>query len=164
MFNRTLLSISFAVLAMAIASGCGGGGNGSSGAESSAPAITKAAFVKGARKICSETGEKMRTQGVAFLEKVMKESGKSFKGAEVTLVSEWLVPKLETEVKELRALGAPSGEQGEVDAIYEALKEVIALAKSNPKRYLYDQVNGKHPYREVEKLATAYGIPECGQP
>jgi len=137
--------------------GCGGSG------ESSTPTIAKAAFIKQATAICERTSESVNAEGFEALQELEESSGETGRAAEAEFIPEWLVPALETEIEELRGLGTPS-DGDRVDAIYGSLEEVINLAESNPKRYLYEQANFKHPYKEAEKLATAYGIPECGQP
>lgn len=138
--------------------GCGGSG------DSSTPTIGKAAFIRQAKSVCTGTTEKVDSEGYEVLQEVEASSGKTGRAAEAVFIPEWLVPALETEVEELRALGTPPGDRARLDAIYKVLEEVTALAKSDPKRYLYEQANFKHPYHEAQRLSAAYGIPECGEP
>ncbi len=154
--------MTLAVISLTVGAGCGGGGD--SGSTSTAPTVAKPVYLKRAKAICRKAVKRTLTEGVAKLHALEKSSGKSAKASEQVLISNWLAPTLEGTVEELRAVGVPPGDEDRVNAIYEALEEVIELAKTDPKRYLYEQVNAKHPYREVERLAAAYGIPECGQP
>lgn len=126
--------------------------------------ISKTAFVRQADQICEKTSAKVNSEGPAALQRIADEGQKSSQETEEALVSEWLVPLIRAEIDELRALGAPSGEEDRIDAILEALEDVIGKAAADPGRYLYEQGNFKYPYREAEKLATAYGIEACGQP
>lgn len=139
------------------AAGCGGGGEAT-------PAVTKAEFIRQAKKICDKANEKVNTEGAVALQEIEQNGGGSGGQAEVELVSQWLGPLVDTEVAELRALGAPRGDEDRLNAMYQNLEEVADLAKSNPKRYLYEQANFKRPYQEAEDEASAYGIPRCGQP
>lgn len=127
------------------------------------PMISKAVFVKKASAICSETNAKASSEGIKVLRR-LESDGASGQDPEAALVTEWLVPTIQTEIDELRALGTPDGDEERVDAILVALQDVIDRADADPERYLSEQVNFEHPYKEVEKLATAYGISECGQP
>ena len=158
-----LAALTAIVASMSIIAGCGGGGDPSS-TSSATPVIAKASYVRRAKAICKGALDRTLTEGVALLKRTEKTTGKSPKEAQQELISTWLAPMLEKTVASLRALGAPSGDEDRVDGIYKALEEVIELAKAEPSRYLYEQVNAKHPYRKAERLATAYGIPECGQP
>lgn len=150
--------IASALALASIAAGCGGS------SEASAPPIGKAAFIKKANAVCEATQKSVLSEGIPVLRKIEHSTGKTGREAEAVYIPQWLVPATESEIEELRALGAPSGDEDRVDAILEALQEVADLAKSDPKKYLYLQANFKHPYKTVEKLATEYGIEPCGQP
>ena len=70
-----------------------------------------------------------------------------------------VVPALEGEVKAIRALGAPAGDEDEVEAILSATERGVAAIERDP-RGLLDGVPA--PLREAERLARRYGSRECG--
>jgi hypothetical protein len=70
-----------------------------------------------------------------------------------------VVPALEGEVKAIRALGAPAGDEHDVEAILAATDRGIARIERDP-RGLLDGVPA--PLREAERLARRYGSQECG--
>ncbi len=70
-----------------------------------------------------------------------------------------VVPALETEVRAIRALGAPAGDEQRVEAILTATEQGIAAIKSDP-RGLLDGVPGQ--LRRAQRLAEAYGSQQCG--
>jgi ABC-type transporter Mla MlaB component len=135
-----------------------------SGAAAAKAPLRRPVFIKKATAICNHTTAKVDSEGIAALRKVERESGNSERKAKVEYIPEWLVPTLEDELAELRSLGAPSGDEKQIDAVFATLEEVVEKAKTEPEKYLYLQVHAKYPYLKVEELATAYGIPECGQP
>ena len=165
MTTRAALAV-FAFLALAAMAGCGGGNDSpsssSSSSSSSRPTITKAGFVKQATLICEEGSGTLRSKALVMLRQLEKR-GESGGRAAVLLVPSLLVPTLEAELDKLRALGVPNGEGRRLRAFYESLEGVIKEAQSSPRHFLFVQ-GTKSPYRETVKLATAYGIPRCGQP
>jgi hypothetical protein len=145
-----------AALAVALpVAGCGGGGGGES---SNGPTISKAAFVKKADAICKGSIERIEKSFVAYLRK----SGGGIhpgKAAEEELVGKVLVPSVKREVKELRALGAPSGDEARVDAIVEALEEGVETAESDPKAVTN---SSEVVFGIASRLAKEYGLEACG--
>lgn len=70
-----------------------------------------------------------------------------------------VVPALESEVAAIGALGAPEGDEEEVEAILDATEDGIAAIEADP-RALLDGVPA--PLRRAQKLAQAYGSRQCG--
>ena len=70
-----------------------------------------------------------------------------------------VVPALETEVRAIGSLGAPRGDEEEVEAILDATERGIAQIKADPVAV----VDGPPPaLREAGRLAKAYGSRQCG--
>jgi hypothetical protein len=70
-----------------------------------------------------------------------------------------VVPALDGEVKAIRALGPPEGDEAEVEAILRATERGIAQIESRP-RALED---GAPPaLRTAQRLAERYGSQQCG--
>jgi hypothetical protein len=136
-----------------IATGCGGG----SGDEVSASAISKAAFAKQADAICKNGSERMARDFLKYLKKAgVKHPSQA---VQEKLVGKFLVPSVKREIKELRALGAPSGDEGRVGEIVKALEEGVETAEGNPEAVTNssDVVFGI-----ASRLAGEYGLEVCG--
>jgi hypothetical protein len=70
-----------------------------------------------------------------------------------------VVPALESEVRAIRAIGAPEGDEQQVDAILAATEQGIAAIERDP-RGLLDGVPA--PLTRAQRLAEAYGSRQCG--
>jgi hypothetical protein len=139
-----------ATLAMLIA-GCG------SGAEDTTVALTKAEFIKQGDAICKKGNKESETE----VEDFAKEKGFSLerpsKDQAEEVVTEVLVPNLQRQAKELDALGAPKGDEAEIDALIVSLEEATAEFEKDPTSYFEESALAK-PIR----LENAYGFKVCG--
>lgn len=142
-------------LTVAILAGCDSG-------DAAGGEIDKAEFVKRANAICEATQMKLLSRGLLVFRRISR--GKSKSEAEAIFVPKWLVPVIRAEVEEVRALGAPAGDEAEVDAIFDELESVLDEAEANPTRFNYEQAHFSRPYRTSERLANEYGIWACGHP
>ncbi len=146
------------LLAMAAGAGCGGSGAEAGGA----PAIGKAEFVAKATRICKQNRKRFLTAALRAEQRAHLRTAADRARFEAENVERRLAPRLDTEIREIRALGAPSGDEGKVEAILSALQEVADFAAEDPKGFYEAQFKFHHPYRKVFKLADEYGIPACG--
>jgi hypothetical protein len=72
-----------------------------------------------------------------------------------------VIPALEAEVRAIRALGAPAGDEAEVEAIIAATEAGIDEIRADPVAVL----DGPPPsLRVAGRLARAYGSQSCGVP
>ncbi len=69
------------------------------------------------------------------------------------------VPALRSEVRAIRALGAPPGDERQVEGILAATERGIAAIEANP-RALAD--GPPRALRQAQRLAEAYGSQQCG--
>ncbi len=144
--------LAVAVIAASIAAGCGG----DSGDDANSP--SKAVFIKKADAVCQKGTARMQRAFLSFLNK-HKDLKRPSKSEYEKLVGALLVPSVEKEVKELRALAAPSGDEDAVDAIIGALEEGIETAEANPAAVANssDAIFGI-----ASRLAGEYGLETCG--
>ena len=152
------LAASFAALAVAATAGCGGGDEGNGDGEFPSGVSqpqTKVEFLREADRICFSTEQQIE----AAADDLLAERG-GVDPAEVERVAlEIAVPALETEVRAIRAIPVPDGDQVEVEAILAATEEGIAEIEADP-RALSD---GPPPsLRKAERLARSYGSQQCG--
>lgn len=153
-------------LLLALVAGCGGGGNGagnssSSAAEGSTVASktwtgSKQAFIEKADAICSKGGARIYEQVVKALYPGGIDGANP--GQMKQAVETILAPGLEAEIRKIRALGYPSGEEEEVEAIFTAVEEQLERARSEPTVFLKEG----DPFRDPAKLGEAYGFAICG--
>lgn len=140
------------VIALAVA-GCGGGD--SSTASSS---ISKEKFVTKADAICKKGTERMQAAIFAAL-KHPRNLTKVSKTEQEKIVATAMVPSVSREVKELRALPIPEGDEEKVDAMLTALEEGIETAERDPEAVTKssDAVFGIS-----SRIAGEYGLEACG--
>lgn len=123
------------------ASGCGGGGS---------TALSKPEFEKQANQICLEEEGKR----AAELAKALQGSPTQ-EDAEKVVIK--VLPFYEHTAERIDALGAPSGDEKEVEAIVKAMEEAAAKAKADPGT----AVTGGLQFREANELAAKYGLKKC---
>jgi hypothetical protein len=140
-----------AIVAALVLGGCGGSdGDSTSTAAVSveASSLTKAEFQKKASEICAK--------GTASVQDVVQKAivGKGSVAAVETAV----FPVIESFVTEIAALGAPKGEEAEVEAFLTALREDTEGAKANPSGSMARLAKN---FKASGDLARRYEIDAC---
>jgi hypothetical protein len=147
--GKQLIVLVAGVLAAAlVVAGCG----------SSDSSISKAEFVKKADAVCKKGEEEVQKDFGTFAKK-HENVKKPTEADYAELVDAVLVENVEAEVNDIRALGAPEGDEKEVEAMLEAREESIEKAQDNPKAVIK---SNEDIFGEASKLAKAYGLKECG--
>ena len=137
-----------------LVAGCGGGSDDSS----DGPTISKVAFIKKADAVCSRGNNRMEIAFAHFLEKNKNIKHPSEADFEA-LVGKVVVPNLKREIKEIRALGAPDGDEDKVDGILTALEEGLETAEGNPQAAVK---SSEVVFGISSRLAKEYGLEVCG--
>jgi hypothetical protein len=77
----------------------------------------------------------------------------------VTLTGELVVPNLEGQISDLRALTPPEGDEETVEAIYATLETAVQKIADDP-----SIVTGEPPaeFEEASRLAREHGMEKCG--
>lgn len=155
--SKRLLALLAAVAAIAlIAAGCGGGSDNTGSASS----LSKAEFVKKGNAICAR-GQKEIDEGVENFGKEHNLSGKVPTKAERNeLTNDVLIPIVLKEVDNIRALGIPSGNEKEVEAMLSAVEEATVEIEKDPSLL---NPAGAGPFKKPNKLAREYGLNACGE-
>lgn len=151
--GRGALVVGAMVIALAVG-GCGG----SSDSSSSTGSISKEKFVAKADAICKKGTE--RTQAAIFAAlKHPQNLTKVSKAEQEKIVATAMVPSVSREVKELRALPIPEGDEEKVDAMITALEEGVETAEHDPEAVTKssDAVFGIS-----SRIAGEYGLQACG--
>lgn len=143
-----------AVLAL---SSCGGGGDTNDGRYSPvvSDSLSKVEFLRQADQICHAS----ESQIEAAADDIVTQ--KHPDPAEVEQVATGIVvPALESETAAIDALGAPEGDEDQIQAILDATREGIAQIEADP-RGLAD-AGVPSGLKKAEKLSRSYGSQECG--
>ncbi|HUC07461.1 MAG TPA: hypothetical protein VMR96_05170 [Solirubrobacterales bacterium] len=147
-------SIALVVAAVAAALLIAGCGDDSSSADS----ISKEEFIVKADAVCKKGTERMQ----AAIAKVLKDQlniTKVSKDDQEEIVTKVMVPSVSREVKELRALGIPDGDDERVDAMITALEEGVETAERDPEVVTKssDAIFGI-----ASRIGGEYGLAVCG--
>jgi hypothetical protein len=127
------------------------------GSDSSTASVTKAEFIKKAEAACEKGSEGIQKDFAAFIKK--HENVKNPTKADFAeLVDVAMVPSITTEITELKAIGAPSGDEGQVDAIVKAREVSVKKAEDEPELVVQES---KKIFGEASQLAKAYGLKAC---
>lgn len=146
---KTGLATVIAVLAMA-AAGCGGDDE-----ETTAEALTKEEFIAQADQICADGDAEINQAGEELT------AGGQPSQSEVTeFISSTVIPNIQDQRDEIAALGAPEGDEEEINAILEGLDQAVAAAEADPAAATSN--SAANPFTEVNQLAQDYGLTACG--
>jgi hypothetical protein len=157
--KRAIALLAAAVVLASIAAGCGGSEDGTTDT-STAPALTKAEFIKQANGICGRTNKQFEDEFERFAEKETTSQSQELSNAQFREAAETLfIPIVGQQLKEVRALGAPQGDEQQVDKILSSAEKALQEARQDP-TILF--VEGDGPFAEANKLAGAYGLDKCG--
>lgn len=154
--GRGTIAIAVALAVAALVAGCGGGSDSSS--SSSTGSVSKAVFVKKADAVCQKGTERMQRAILVFL-KQHKDVKRPNKTQSEKLVGTAIVPSVKTEIKELKALDVPEGDEERVDAIISALEEGLETAENNPEAVV---ASSSAVFGISGRLAGEYGAEACG--
>lgn len=146
----TLLSAALAVV-LAIP-GCGDSQDGTT-----TVGVTKAAFIKRADAICAKSYNQRRSGFLSFVQNARDEPFSDIR--EIRRFADTvLIPTRQQQVEELRALGAPSGDEDDVEAILEAYEEGIEKAEEDPRAAVTSTFG---VFVKATELAEEYGLENC---
>ena len=149
--------IAVVIAAAMLVAGCGGGGD-SSGSGS----ISKEEFIAKADAICKKSNKQMEAEIFKYLRqnRVKGSLRKPSVEDNEKFIEAVLIPNLEREIKELKALGVPSGDEEKVDAMISALEEGLETAKNEPETVAAG--SSDIIFGIASRLAGEYGLETCG--
>jgi hypothetical protein len=152
--GRGTIAIAVALTVAVLVAGCGGGSDSSTATVS----VSKAAFIKKVDAVCQKGTERMQRAILVFL-KQHKDVQRPNKTQSEKLVGTAIVPSVKTELKELKALDAPEGDEERADAIISALEEGLETAEGNPDAVV---ASSDAVFGISGRLAGEYGAEVCG--
>lgn len=159
MLSRSIFLLGTCLIVVALAAGCGDGGDGTAadgGGEASS--LTKKEFIERADAICDKADKAQE----AGLQKVNKETpvAELSKAEQQELVVTLGLGPVKKEAEELAELGAPAGDEEQIEAFISQLEAALAKAERNPKLV---SGGGSNPFKEVNELAAEYGFEGCSE-
>ncbi len=156
--NRFLALIVAVVAVGLVAAGCGSSGDSTTDSTAS---LTKAEFIKQGNAICAAGNKEIDAGFEEFAKEKNLSQNKEPSEAQLEEAAETiLLPSVAKQVEELRALGAPEGDEGEVDQLLTGVEEAMEEGEEDPVSLTQE---GAGPFTEVNKEAQAYGLTACGE-
>ncbi len=157
--GRGPIALIAAVIAAALLiAGCGGGGDESSANVS----ISKEDFIAKADAICKQGNKQMERELFKFLRE--SGTGGSLRKPSVEqnekFIETVLIPNLQREIKEIKALGVPEGDEEKVEAMIAALEEGLETAEDETETVAAG--TSDIVFGIASRLAGEYGLETCG--
>jgi hypothetical protein len=148
--------VATASIAMLLA-GCGGGGDSSTTITTSS--LSKAQFVKRAEEICTKGTTPILGEIVKYEEKAA--AGKNGGGSDASAAAAKTVvpPAIQKQNDGIRALGAPAGDEAQIEAFLVALQKDSDEIKNGPPLKNLEELDVK--FKRSGGLATKYGLSAC---
>jgi hypothetical protein len=119
--------------------------------------ITKAEFVAKGNAVCAKGEKAQEAEITAYIKKHGLEKQKPTKAQNAELVKTVLVPNIQSQIDGVKALGAPSGEEQQVNSALELSQQTLEKIEANP-----ELAFGKgDPFAAAGKQLHALGLKEC---
>jgi hypothetical protein len=162
------LIVATALAAVLLVAGCGDGDDSSASgsAETSesteitveSGSLSKAQFIEKADAVCEKGRKKFeRLLGDFISSAEANESSSGQQAQAKALVNSVFAPIYEEQIDEISSLGAPSGDEDEVEAVLKAIQQDIDKGKEDPLKY----VRSENIFAGSTKPARAYGFTYC---
>jgi hypothetical protein len=153
-----------AIAIAAMVAGCGGSGDSAgsgSGATVTTSSLSKGEFVAQASKACQRLRKNLLGRVLAYTQQ--HESKDPSRAEETALFAGMtkvvLLPTIRKELVALRRLGAPAGEEGEVEALIASEQNAVdSIAKL---KHIVSRFEIERYFVESAKLFREYGLAGC---
>jgi hypothetical protein len=134
----------------ALAAGCGSSNDNST---TSTASLTKAEWIAKADAICKAGNAKQNAaEQQTFKQKPTQAQIQQF-------TTDTLLPNIQQQVNSIKALGTPSEQGAQANAVLASAQHAIDAVKADPSSL---SQNNNNPFEETNKLAQAYGMKVCG--
>jgi hypothetical protein len=135
-----------------VAAGCGSSNNDST---STTAALSKSQFLKKGNAICKKGNQKINQAA----KQVFAPHKKPSKAEETKFATDTLIPTVQSEINGVNALGAPKGDEAKVNQIVNSAQAALDKGKKDPTLFFSNKTD---PFKESNKITTAYGLTVCG--
>jgi hypothetical protein len=137
--------------------GCGS--SGSSSSTETTTSISKAEFVAKGNAICI-AGEKAQNAAFEAFAKAHGLNNKEPTKAQMTEIVENVAgPNIQHQISAVKALGAPSGEEQQVEEALETSQQALEKLEANPELLFAKQ----SPFHEAGQQLHAVGLTQCAK-
>jgi hypothetical protein len=137
-----------------IAAGCGDDDDdGDNGGE----ALTKEEFLAEGNAICAEGNAELD----AAAQELFQSGGRPTPEELETFATDNLVPSVQGQIDDIRALEAPEGDEDTINSLLDQAEDVLAEVEADPEGTLGPQASD--PFAEVNTELQDYGLTTCGQ-
>jgi hypothetical protein len=133
------------LLAGLAATGCGG-------SDDDPP--TKAAFLTQGNELCKKSTAQ---RNVTYNERI-QESDSGITTDEI--VTDIVLPSISETTEELEALGAPKGDEDQIQAIVTGIEDAVTKSEKKVEK---EPDNFEEPFIQVSNLARSYGLVDCAE-
>ncbi len=133
------------------ASACGGSGSTSTTTKTVAaapPAITKTAFITDANAICAKA-DPLLSEATAKLAELHST------GELAAIVRGTYVPAIQSQIRQITALGAPAGDQAAIAKMLAMVEADLANLQAHPSLVVGD------PFADFARVAHPFGLTSC---
>ncbi len=137
------------------ASGCGSGGEGETNTVNTIP---KAVFLKKVLAICDQANDEIERVYGQYAQPPYPGGKRPTDAIMNRVAEEVVIPARAKQVRRMRALGLPEGEEEKVEAIIEAIEEGIEKGERD-RRTLRD--GNSYAFGKALELEIAYGLEAC---
>lgn len=153
--------VALAALALLVA-GCGDDGDGATTpAGDSSGSISQAEFVEQGNEICGAGNEELASEIDEFAEdNGLSGSDQPSQDQLDELASEVVLPSIAKQIGEIRDLGAPRGQEKEVEAFLGNAEATIEEMEAEPSRLTDTSLS---PFADVFREAVGLGLVVCAQ-
>jgi hypothetical protein len=148
--SRTALLPTLVLSLGLLLSGCGGSDESESEPEAAAEPLSKAEFVTEANAICGEGNAELESEVSTMPDEPSDDEIEEF-------AVDVFVPNLQGQHDDIAALGVPTGDEADVDAILASMQDGIDAVDEDPQALLDDD----DPFNEFYDLAEGYGMKDC---
>jgi hypothetical protein len=121
--------------AAVLVAGCGSGDGETESTAVTTSSLSKAQFIKQAEAACDKSNKDMLE---AMRDYGDEHEGESSPAAIAVGIKKVVPPVLESRVEEIRALGAPSGDEAQVEAYLQALEDSIRQIEDEEPESIYE--------------------------
>ena len=149
--RRTALFVAILTVGL-VAAGCGSSSNSST---STTAALTKPQFLKQGNAICKKGNQQINAAG----KKVFSKNKKPTQAQMTQFATATLIPHIQAEISGIKALGAPKGDEAQVNAMVASAQSALDKGKKNPTLLVS---NNSNLFKHTNQLTNAYGLTVCG--
>jgi hypothetical protein len=141
--------VAVGILAVLVAAGCGGG-------DDETTALTKSQFISQGNALCKEK-EQERLNEINKKVAALKPNETFSDAKQTKMVETIIIPNYEELISEMEELGAPEGDEAQIEKITAAMKDTQKKLEEDPEEAIFSV----QMFEKPNKLLEAYGLKSC---